>query len=384
MKHLRYFLAFSLFAFFFFSLVYSVSAFDPTPVPVPAPQGAIGGTGTVGLPGTHDPTTEGPVALIANAYDFALAIGGLLAFGSILIGAVLYLAAPGNPENKSGARARITSAFIGLLLLLGIYAVLHIVNPSLTRLQFPTLQRLQAPTSSIPLASITPGVDPAKPAWACVPHGISTDQAKQDTSNISRCYSSQQACVGDTEGCPGAQNGGLKDCVPLDKGSYCPNAGSATSPPPGGIQGGYKGAAIPSGTLTDAAARSRLTINNSQSAYKISVNKADCTQKGQTDCTSLDGIPPVVIDDVIAIANACKCSFTITGGTEAGHKEHGMGQGKLDMVGTGNGLDRYILTAIGKSDKMQANTAAGINGSDGANYYWETNPDHWHVRFWAP
>ena len=85
------------------------------------------------------------------------------------------------------------------------------------------------------------------------------------------------------------------------------------------------GGALPAGTLTDTDARAQL------SAAGIGVNKQNCATSTDTDCTSLDGIPSAAITDVISLKNACGCSVTITGGTEAGHLSHGPGQAKLDV-----------------------------------------------------
>jgi hypothetical protein len=311
-----------------------VSAQTPTMISV---TGTIGGTNnlTVGLPGTHDVSKEGPVGLIGNLYDFALMAGGILAFGSILYGAVVYLAQPGNHEAQSGAKARIRDAFLGLLLLAGIYMILHIVNPGLTKLQFPTLTRLEPP---VPATSSTLPSD-------------NTTMASQGSCGI---------LTGDKTG--------------------------------------WKDAVIPAGTLRDGAARTLL-----QSAG-ITVNKADCTAKGQTACTSLDGIPLSAIDGIKRVAAACKafdssCSIIITGGTEAGHAEHGVCKNRLDIVGRPTDvLDEFILEITNESDKEGELSQAGnqICDLNGVNYYWETpgtaggngtvsTGAHYHVRLgqWA-
>jgi hypothetical protein len=98
--------------------------------------------------------------------------------------------------------------------------------------------------------------------------------------------------------------------------------GAAPTTPPAAVT---PGGALPAGTLTDTDARAQL------SAAGIGVNKQNCATSTDTDCTSLDGIPSAAITDVISLKNACGCSVTITGGTEAGHLSHGPGQAKLDV-----------------------------------------------------
>ena len=104
---------------------------------------AQGTTVTPGIPGSQSQTS--PVGLIVNFYEFALMVGGLLAFGGVVYGAVKYTLAAGNPSGQTDARDQITQALIGLLLLVSIYIILNFVNPDLTHLRLPTLQRIAAP-----------------------------------------------------------------------------------------------------------------------------------------------------------------------------------------------------------------------------------------------
>jgi hypothetical protein len=322
--------------------------------------GTIGGTNnlTVGLPGTHDVSKEGPVGLIGNLYDFALMAGGILAFGSILYGAVVYLAQPGNHEAQSGAKARIRDAFLGLLLLAGIYMILHIVNPGLTKLQFPTLKRLEAPASTL---GLTPEQTPHI-GYMC------TDENGKEVSTT--CYFND-AC---DDKCTGTQK-----CVRAPK---CDAAA--------GNQGqtgvyGYKGMTPPPGTLSDAAARSQLS-----SGAGITVNKADCTlppgatrctvnELSCTNCTSLDGIPQAAIDNLVEIAKGCNCSFKVTGGTEAGHKEHGVGKAIVDVEASNSKLNQYIFGIAPGTE--QETPFLTVTGNDGIRYMYEDVPPHWHLRF---
>ncbi len=89
------------------------------------------------LPGTN-PTVNNPGGFVANFYQFALLLGGLLAFGAIVYGGITYTLSAGNPEKQSDAKSRITQALLGLFLLLGAYIVLNLLNPKLTNLQLDT------------------------------------------------------------------------------------------------------------------------------------------------------------------------------------------------------------------------------------------------------
>lgn len=86
----------------------------------------------VGIPGDQDTVSEGsanPAGVVANAYQFALMIGGLMAFVMIVYGAVKYTAAGGNSSVQSDAKDRITQALLGLALLVGAAIVLSTISP---------------------------------------------------------------------------------------------------------------------------------------------------------------------------------------------------------------------------------------------------------------
>ena len=80
-----------------------------------------------------------PGAWVANFYQFALLISGVLAFGAIVYGGVLHAISAGNPSKQSEGKSWIWSALIGLLLLGGAYIILNTVNPRLLDLNLPEL-----------------------------------------------------------------------------------------------------------------------------------------------------------------------------------------------------------------------------------------------------
>ena len=85
----------------------------------------------------------GPEGFINNFYRFGLILGGVLAFGAIVYGGVKYIFAGGNPSTQSDGREWIKGALWGLLLLASAYLLLNIINPSLTNLSLPGLQKIQ-------------------------------------------------------------------------------------------------------------------------------------------------------------------------------------------------------------------------------------------------
>ncbi|MGB7957564.1 MAG: pilin [Minisyncoccia bacterium] len=127
---------FFLFPFLFFLLVAPGFAFAQTVI-------------NAGLPGVGPVTpTTSPGTFVESFYVFALMIGGVLAFGAVVYGGVLYAISAGNPGKQSEGKEWIKSAIYGLLLLAGAYLVLYTINPNLVNLNLPTLGaiNIQAPS----------------------------------------------------------------------------------------------------------------------------------------------------------------------------------------------------------------------------------------------
>lgn len=95
------------------------------------------------LPGlSANPTNPG--SWINGFYTLALMLGGVLAFGAVVYGGVLYAASAGNPSKQTEGKEWIWAALTGLLLLAGAWLVLNTINPGLTNVSFPTLSSLSA------------------------------------------------------------------------------------------------------------------------------------------------------------------------------------------------------------------------------------------------
>ncbi|TSC82828.1 MAG: Uncharacterized protein G01um101420_10 [Parcubacteria group bacterium Gr01-1014_20] len=124
---------------------------------------------SVGIPGPNDTVAEGsanPAGVVANAYQFALMIGGLMAFVMIVYGAVKYTAAGGNSSVQSDAKDRITQALLGLALLVGAAIILSTISPRFklengvfTLPTIPSGQQLEEETNALfnPFQNNPPG-----------------------------------------------------------------------------------------------------------------------------------------------------------------------------------------------------------------------------------
>jgi len=70
--------------------------------------------------------------LVAYIYEWGIALGGLIVFIVLLIAGFNYITSVGNPGKMKDSMERIKSAFLGLILLLSSWLILHTINPELT------------------------------------------------------------------------------------------------------------------------------------------------------------------------------------------------------------------------------------------------------------
>src|SRR3989344_4118562 len=72
---------------------------------------------------------------VNNFYNWALGIGAIAALGIIVFGGILNITSTGSPGRLSEAKAWITAALVGLLILFGSFLILKTLNPKLTNLE---------------------------------------------------------------------------------------------------------------------------------------------------------------------------------------------------------------------------------------------------------
>ena len=85
------------------------------------------------LPGAPDPTSGLP-QFIKYVFVFSLGIVGLAGMVGIIYGAFGYVTSAGNPQKAADGKNQILSALLGLLLILGSWVLLNIINPDLLKL----------------------------------------------------------------------------------------------------------------------------------------------------------------------------------------------------------------------------------------------------------
>jgi Ca2+/Na+ antiporter len=105
----------------------------------------------------------------------------------------------------------------------------------------------------------------------------------------------------------------------------------------------------------------------------VQVKSNQCTRRGQSGCTSVFGLPGSAIEGLIALKASCGCEVFVSGGTEAGHVTHGVGNAIVDLRHNSS-LDTYLKNVVcGKSGR-------NVYGNSG-NYYWDEDPAHFHVTY---
>jgi len=77
--------------------------------------------------------------LVAWFYYFIVAISGIAAFFALIVGGFEWMTSAGNPSRVSSAKERMSSAMLGLVIILASYLILQVINPELTILQLPHL-----------------------------------------------------------------------------------------------------------------------------------------------------------------------------------------------------------------------------------------------------
>lgn len=87
------------------------------------------------------PTPQGisyssPSEYIKSLYNWGIGIVGILALVQLIRGGIMYMVA-GAVNTKGAAKGIIINAFLGLILALGSFLLLNIINPELTKINMP-------------------------------------------------------------------------------------------------------------------------------------------------------------------------------------------------------------------------------------------------------
>lgn len=155
-----------------------------------------------GVPATLD-ATKGPCQIVFGFYNFAMALGGILALGAITYGGVKYTFAAGNPAGQSEGKAWVRDALLGLLLLAGAYLILNIINPDITKCGLTALDRVDvaANTTTVTCAVTTSDVSLGNMCTNRPVADCSACTVAQQCGGQAGCTAVCGACSAPTENC---------------------------------------------------------------------------------------------------------------------------------------------------------------------------------------
>ncbi len=144
-----------------------------------------------------------PVGLIANFYEMAIALSGVLALGMIIYAGIKRIIGANNPKEVSESNDIIYNALLGIVLLFGAYILLNTINPQLTKLELPVLTKIEERVSEGILES----------SYKCTGN---------DGVRVASCHQSMEECAKD---CIGGETRCTKTdfCAPSGLGA-CPVA----------------------------------------------------------------------------------------------------------------------------------------------------------------
>lgn len=103
----------------------------------------------VGIPGkVKIGGDQSLVQYISNIYQFALAIAGIAAFGSLVYAGILWIISAAVDQKKK-AMEQISNALLGLGLVLGAFLLLQTINPDLVNKGLPGLSDIKGGGSGV-------------------------------------------------------------------------------------------------------------------------------------------------------------------------------------------------------------------------------------------
>ncbi len=77
--------------------------------------------------------------IVAWLYYFIVSVSGFAAFAMLVKGGFMWLSSAGNPSVLAEAKDVITSAILGLMIILASFLILQVINPELTTLNIEKL-----------------------------------------------------------------------------------------------------------------------------------------------------------------------------------------------------------------------------------------------------
>ena len=269
-------------------------------------------------------TATGAVDFATYMKEMFIFLVGLAVMSSVImlvLAAVEYSASGASEAAKKDATDRIQNTMIGLLLALGAYLILNVINPNLVEFKL-TIPKVVLSAADISSSVVAPG-------------------------------------------------GG--------SGSVEINSGSRTTP------GSTTKVPDTTFTAQETAAREQLrnldsaiTINNSTPCPQGMDYKVYTSTTGG-HCTTLQGVSSTMISGVVNVHKITGCEIQINGGSELGHSETG-GHADGRAVDLSSSISTCLTNYIKKNYTNRYTTESGyvIYDTPVGKMQDETNTGHWH------
>lgn len=278
---------------------------------------------------------------LSGMFKLIIALGAAFAVLMGITGGIQYVASGISPSARSGAKERITNAIIGLVIVLTSYLILNTIDPKLVAFNF------QLPPIEGTRAVVAPEV-------------VGKSIFLQSSNNCERVCGPGSTCMSFTN-----ETGvTVSECQPT---------------PPTACVRPQTGTAWPS----DAYERGVLGKMN------INVNKANCTTIGQSDCSSVCGLEPGVMNALGELKVRCEekmkahCPIYVSGATEYWlHKSHGDNR-KVDLgmnVKTPTPFDKYVRSSIPLGNVKGCGLQNVPHWAIGSTIFADEG-NHWHACF---
>ncbi len=289
-----------------------------------------------------------------------------------LYGGTRWVTSGGSPSGISAGKDAMTSAIIGLLIAFSGWAVINTIVTSLAN------GEISAAWSKIP-SCVKPIIPPPNKLpsvgtetpitttshWALQICPITSCAGNLDLYN----QASDQGRHATQEACRQVRPGGSEP----DNWRCVERTRTATVTRP---------ADSPEGTGSHEAMANLLRIDG----IPI-ISSGGCSDKTRSNCTSLDGIHPEVVSEVLTLKLNCRCDVKVTGGTEVGHSTsgtHNHGNGyKIDIQSNAN-VDQFLespgyLTRNGSREGSHGGPLYIKTSNPKIEYVKESNPPHWDI-----
>lgn len=165
------------------------------------------------IPGIPSPQEGDIFGLVNYFFNLAIYIAGAIALVSLIIAGLRYLTSAGDSNKLKSAKQQITSAFLGIIILLSAYLMLWYINPELLTIEMPELEEIVESPLELASEEITPtGLFGKVRRTAEIVRGIAkaVEQRSQDLkSQIEDCDCGKAVSMCTCEGLEGKGAGGI-------------------------------------------------------------------------------------------------------------------------------------------------------------------------------